>query len=123
MAVSVPHALLCSCAKFQAYSIGLTPSVSVTGSSVLGGAASNSGMHLGLGMAAGAAACFTAGVQQVLLPQTVFHAAHGCSLLLHASCSVAINSLFFKNCCRASRHWLVKLLLHPPKLQGPVIKS
>lgn len=34
------------------------------GSSVLGGAASNSGMHLGLGMAAGAAACFTAGVQQ-----------------------------------------------------------
>ena len=46
-----------------------------------------------------------------------------CSLLLHASCSVAINSLFFKNCCRASRHWSLKLLLHPPKLQGPVIKS
>ena len=84
MAVNVSHALLCSFAKIQAYSIGLTPSASVTGSSVLGGAASNSGMHLGLGMAAGAAACFTAGVQQVLLPQTVFHAGAVCYCMLPA---------------------------------------
>ncbi|DBB02452.1 TPA: hypothetical protein ACH3X3_011448 [Trebouxia sp. C0006] len=34
------------------------------GSSVIGGAPTNSGMHLGLGMAAGAAACLSAGVQQ-----------------------------------------------------------
>ncbi len=68
MAVSVSHALLWLCARFQAYSIRLISSVYVTGSSVIGAAPINSGMHLGLGMATGAAACLTAGVQQVLLP-------------------------------------------------------
>jgi len=62
------------------------PSLSVTGSGVIGAAPINSSMHLGLGMAAGAAACLSAGMQQVLLPQTVFHAAHY-NLLLHAPCS------------------------------------
>ena len=51
-----------------------------------------------------------------------FHAAHYNSPL-HASCSKAVDSVFFKNCCRASRRWLLKVLLHPPKLQGPVIMS
>ena len=51
-----------------------------------------------------------------------FHAAHYSSPL-HASCSQAVDSVFSKNCRRASRHWLLKVLLRPPKLQGPVIMS
>ena len=62
--------------QVQAYSIGLISSVRVTGANVIGGAPTNSGMHLGLGMATGAAACLSAGVQQVLLPQTVHYTQH-----------------------------------------------
>ncbi len=62
--------------QVRAFSIGLISSVHLTGSSVIGGAPTNSGMHLGLGMATGAAACLSAGVQQVLLPQTVHYKQH-----------------------------------------------
>lgn len=123
MAVSMSYALLCSCAKFQAYSIGLIPSVSVTGSNVVGAAPTNSGMHLGLGMAAGAAACLSAGVQQVVLlphfrfihPTTIHH----CMLPVQK----LLITVFFRNCCTASRHWLLIFLLHLPQLWGSVIVS